>query len=229
MSNWNALVVEDEPEIRRFVRKTLEEEGWRVYEAASVISAHRMVDEIKPDLILLDLGLPDGDGVNFMTTLRQKVQTPVIVLSARNLEGDKVAALDAGADDYLTKPFGLAELLARVRVVKRRLTQAQVEKQPMTFRFGTIEVDPPARRVTKSGLLVHLTPIEYKLLLALIESPGRVLTHGELLRRVWGPGRIEQGYLVRIHMSHLRGKLEDDPTQPRYLITEAGIGYRLVE
>jgi two-component system, OmpR family, KDP operon response regulator KdpE len=229
MSNWNALVVEDEPEIRRFVRKTLEEEGWRVYEAGSVISAHRMVDEVKPDLILLDLGLPDGDGVTFMTKLRQKVQTPVIVLSARNLEGDKVAALDAGADDYLTKPFGLAELLARVRVVKRRLAQAKIEKQPVTFQFGAIEVDPPAMRVTKNGVLVHLTPIEYQLLLALVESPGRVLTHGELLRRVWGPGRIEQGYLVRIHMSHLRGKLEDDPTQPRFLITEAGIGYRLVE
>jgi two-component system, OmpR family, KDP operon response regulator KdpE len=229
MSNWNALVIEDEPEIRRFVRKTLEEEGWRVYEAGSMHGAHRVVDEVSPDLILLDLGLPDGDGVAFMVKLREKLQTPVIVLSARNLERDKVAALDAGADDYLTKPFGLAELLARIRVVKRRLSQARIKQQPLTFRFGTIEVDPPGRRVTRNGALVHLTPIEYKLLLALIESPGRVLTHGELLRRVWGPGRIEQGYLVRIHMSHLRSKLEDDPTQPRFLITEAGIGYRLVE
>jgi two-component system KDP operon response regulator KdpE len=229
MSNWNALVVEDEPEIRHFVRKTLESEGWRVYEAGSMQSATRQAAEITPDLILLDLGLPDGDGVNFVSALRQKSQVPVIVLSARNLERDKVAALDAGADDYLSKPFGLAELLARVRVVKRRLTLARMAQQPETFKFGAIEVDPPARRVSKNGALVHLTPIEYKLLLTLIENAGRVLTHGELLRRVWGPGRIEQGYLVRIHMSHLRSKLEDDPTQPVHLITEAGIGYRLVD
>jgi len=229
MTKWNALVIEDEAPIRQFMRTTLHSEGWRVFEADSVRSGEAAIVEIAPDLILLDLGLPDGDGVHLVERLRKKASTPVIVLSARIREEDKVKALDAGADDYLTKPFGLQELLARIRVVQRRLTREAQSRQPTSFSFGSIEVDPQKRMVLKGGQPARLTPIEYRMLLALIEIPGKVLTHRELLRRVWGPAHHEQLYLVRIHMSHLRGKLEDDPSRPRHLVTEAGVGYRLVE
>jgi two-component system KDP operon response regulator KdpE len=229
MNKWNALVVEDEASIRQFMRTTLQSEGWRVFEADSIKSGETAISEVAPDLILLDLGLPDGDGVRLVERLRRSADTPVIVLSARAREEDKVKALDAGADDYLTKPFGLNELLARIRVVQRRLTRAAESRQPSSFSYGDIEIDADKRWVTKAGEPAHLTPIEYRMLMALIETPGKVLTHRELLRRVWGPAHNEQLYLVRIHMSHLRGKLESDPGQPRHLVTDAGVGYRLIE
>jgi two-component system KDP operon response regulator KdpE len=229
MSKWNALVIEDDLQIRHFVRSTLENEDWRVFEAGSMRDAERSISEIVPDLILLDLGLPDGDGVHLVERLRETSDTPLIVISARTREDEKVRALDAGADDYLTKPFGLNEFLARIRVIQRRLNRAQSQKAPATFAFGDIEIDTVARSVRKGGDTIHLTPIEYRILLALIETPGRVLTHRELLRQVWGPARHEQLYLVRIHMSHLRGKVEADPSRPRHIVTEAGVGYRLIE
>jgi two-component system KDP operon response regulator KdpE len=229
MHKWNALLVEDDLQIRHFVRSTLEKEDWRVFEAGSVREGERSIAEIQPDLILLDLGLPDGDGVGLVERLRQTSDTPLIVISARSREDEKVRALDAGADDYLTKPFGLNEFLARIRVIKRRLDRAQQEKSVAPFTFGDVEVDTAARSVQKAGVAIHLTPIEYRMLLALIETPGRVLTHRELLRQVWGPARHEQLYLVRIHMSHLRGKVEADPSRPKHIVTEAGVGYRLVE
>ena len=229
MSKWNALLIEDDLQIRHFVRTTLEKEDWRVFEAGSMRDGERSIKDIAPDLILLDLGLPDGDGVHLVERLRAGSNTPLIVISARSREEEKVRALDAGADDYLTKPFGLNEFLARIRVVQRRLNRAQSQKAPPNFMFGDIEVDTVARAVRKGGELLHLTPIEYRMLVALIETPGRVLTHRELLRQVWGPARHEQLYLVRIHMSHLRGKVEADPSRPRHIVTEAGVGYRLLD
>ncbi len=181
----------------------------------------------KPDIVIVDLGLPDGDGADLIRDLRTWSGVPVIVLSARTDESDKVNALDAGADDYLTKPFGVAELLARVRAtVRRRAQPAGSEKPAITF--GDIEVDLVARNVKRRGELVHLTPIEYRLLALLIANAGRVLTHRQILRDVWGPSHVESPHYVRVYMGHLREKLEDDPAQPKHLITETAVGYRLV-
>jgi two-component system KDP operon response regulator KdpE len=221
-----ALLVEDEPQIRRFVRAALEEEGWHVHESASMQRGLIDAGTRKPDLVILDLGLPDGDGIDFITDLREWSNVPVIVLSARVNEADKIKALDAGADDYLSKPFGTGELLARVRATLRRQRQPQADKTGQV-QFGEVVVDLPNRRVTKRGEHVHLTPTEYRLLSVLVANVGRVMTAPQLLRAVWGPAQSDNSHYLRIYMGHLRHKLEDDPAQPQYLLTETAVGYRL--
>jgi two-component system KDP operon response regulator KdpE len=227
------VVIEDEPQIRRFVRSALEAEGWQVFEADTVQKGLTEACTRKPDLLVLDLGLPDSDGLHLIRDVRGWSGVPIIVLSARNGEGDKIAALDAGADDYLTKPFGIGELLARVRANLRRPRTAlpggsPVEEADPVFRFGQVEVDRQARLVRRSGAEVHLTPIEYRLLSVLIANAGRVLTHRQLLREVWGPSHVGQSHYLRIYMGHLRQKLEADPAQPQHLLTETAVGYRLL-
>lgn len=221
------LLVEDEPQIRRFVRAAMEEEGWQVFEAETMKRGLIDAGTRKPNLIILDLGLPDGDGMNFIADIRAWSQVPVIVLSARVSEGDKIRALDAGADDYLIKPFGVGELLARVRSTIRRHRRGDGDAQG-SFTFGDIKVDLNARLVTKANQMVHLTPTEYRLLSVLVANAGRVVTNPQLLREVWGPSHSESGHYLRIYMGHLRQKLEDDPAQPRYLLTETAVGYRLL-
>jgi two-component system KDP operon response regulator KdpE len=222
-----ALLVEDEPQIRRFVRAALEEEGWQVHESATVRRGLIDAGTRTPDLVILDLGLPDGDGIDFIHEVRTWSGVPVIVLSARTAEADKIAALDAGADDYLTKPFGVGELQARVRATLRRRRQPDAADAGLV-RFGDVTVDLKDRRVTRGGAGVRLTPTEFKLLAVLAASAGRLLTNPQLLRSVWGPSHLEDGHYLRIYMGHLRHKLEDDPAQPRYLLTETGVGYRLL-
>jgi two-component system, OmpR family, KDP operon response regulator KdpE len=223
----SAVVVEDEPQIRRFVRTALEAEGWQVFEASTVKQGLVEAGTRRPDLIVLDLGLPDGDGVDYLRDLRGWSTVPVIVLSARSDETDKIAALDAGADDYLTKPFGVGELMARVRVALRRGLGAGEAGSPV-FRFGDVEVDRVARRVLRAGEPVHLTPIEYRLLGELMANAGKVLTHRQLLKAVWGPAHVEQSHYLRVYMGNLRQKLEDNPAQPKHLVTETAVGYRLM-
>ena len=220
------LVVDDEPQIRRALRTSLEAHG---YEAESVGTGGEGVVRVAdrpPDLVLLDLGLPDGDGLTVLHRLPADARPPVIVLSARGQEGDKVTALDAGAEDYLTKPFGAGELLARIRVVLRRVGSAPA---PDVIEVGPIRIDQPRHTVTVGGHDVHLTPIEFRLLLELARHPGRVLTHRQLLREVWGPNAIEEVHYLRVHRGALRRKIEADPARPQWLLTEAGVGYRLRE
>ncbi|MDB5955905.1 two-component system response regulator KdpE [Ramlibacter sp.] len=228
MSQAVAVIVEDEPQIRRFVRSALEAEGWQVHEADTFKRGLAEAGTRKPDLLVLDLGLPDGDGVDLIRDVRGWSSVPIIVLSARGDELDKIAALDAGADDYLTKPFGVGELLARVRANLRRPRPGGESAQESVFRFGEIEIDRQARLVRRTGTEVHLTPIEYRLLTVLVANAGRVLTHRQLLREVWGPSHGEQNHYLRIYMGHLRAKLEADPAQPRHLLTETAVGYRLL-
>ncbi len=211
-----AILVEDERQIRRFVRTALETEGWSVHEADTMRQGLTDAGTRKPDLIILDLGLPDGDGVEFLHDLRGWSKVPVIVLSARVSEQDKIEALDAGADDYLTKPFGVGELLARVRAASRRRLEAGAEAGAI-FEFGDVKVDLSLRTAHKGGAPIHLTPIEYRLLSLLIANAGKVLTHRQILREVWGPAHSEDGHYVRVYMGHLRHKLEDDPTQPKHI------------
>ena len=222
-----AVLIEDERQIRRFVRAALESEGWSVHESETLKQGLVEAGTRKPDVVIVDLGLPDGDGVDLIRDLRTWSGVPVIVLSARSDESDKVEALDAGADDYLTKPFGVAELLARVRATVRRRAQPAGSEKP-AIAFGDIEVDLVARTVKRRSELVHLTPIEYRMLALLIANAGRVLTHRQILRDVWGPSHVESPHYVRVYMGHLREKLEDDPAQPKHLITETAVGYRLV-
>ena len=222
-----AVIVEDEQQIRRFVRTALESEGWAVHEAGTLRQGLVEAGTRKPDMVILDLGLPDGNGIDFIRQFRGWSSVPVIVLSARTEETDKIEALDAGADDYLTKPFGVGELLARVRAAARRRVGAG--EREAVFRFGDIEVDQSRRVVRKRGADVHLTPIEYRLLALFIAHAGKVLTHRQILREVWGPAYVEHGHYVRVHMGHLRQKLEDDPAQPVHLVTETAVGYRLVD
>ena len=227
-----AIVIEDEPQIRRFVRAALEGEGWQVHEADTLKRGLTEAGTRKPDLLVLDLGLPDGDGVDLIRDVRGWSAVPIIVLSARSDEADKIAALDAGADDYLTKPFGVGELLARVRANARRPRATAGEGaaggEDVVFCFGEVALDRAARLVRRNGIEVHLTPIEYRLLQVLVAHAGRVLTHRQLLREVWGPSHGEQSHYLRIYMGHLRQKLEADPAQPRHLLTETAVGYRLV-
>ncbi|MDN5752503.1 MAG: two-component system response regulator KdpE [Nitrosospira sp.] len=221
-----ALIVEDEPQIRRFVRMALETEGWQTFESETMRRGLIDAGTRRPDLIILDLGLPDGDGADFILDVRKWSSVPIIVLSARVNEQDKVNALDAGADDYLTKPFGVGELLARVRAMQRRNFQLGVNDDGVC-EFGDVKIDLKARLITRANQVVHLTPIEYRLLLALVKNAGRVVTSPQLLREVWGPSHSENGHYLRIYMGHLRQKLEDDPAQPKYLQTETAVGYRL--
>lgn len=219
------LIVEDEAQIRRFVRLTLEAEGHTVHEADTYQRGLIEAGTRRPDLLVLDLGLPDGDGVELIRELRQWSAMPVIVLSARSAETSKVAALDAGADDYLVKPFGSGELSARVRAQLRRHQQQTPAGEPL-IAFGDIRIDLVRRVVERAGEELHLTPIEYKLLTHLASQPDRVITHAQLLKAVWGPGHLEDMHYVRVHMANLRKKVEDQPSMPRHLITETGVGYR---
>ena len=219
------LIVEDEPHIRRFVRLALEGEGCRVLEADRVNGGLEQAAAEKPDLVVLDLGLPDGDGLGFIRAYRAWSERPLVVLSARSLEADKVAALDAGADDYIAQPFGVAELLARVRALLRRGEQ-RGEPAEAVLSFGDVEVDLARRNVTRAGQPVHLTPREYHLLTTLVAHRGRVLTQRQLLAEVWGPGYAGHGHYLRIYVARLRHKLEADPARPRHLLTELGVGYR---
>ncbi|GKV90812.1 two-component system response regulator KdpE [Pectobacterium carotovorum] len=220
------LIVEDEKEIRRFVRQALEGEGCRVFDAETMQRGLLEAATRKPDLIILDLGLPDGNGIDYIRDLRQWSSLPVIVLSARTDEQDKIDALDAGADDYLTKPFGIGELLARLRVALRRHSNTQQETPLVSF--SNITVDLLNRQVNREGQELHLTPIEFRLLATLLASPGKVLTQRQLLTQVWGPNAVEHSHYLRIYMGHLRQKLESDPARPRHLLTETAIGYRFM-
>ncbi|HET7754458.1 MAG TPA: response regulator [Anaeromyxobacteraceae bacterium] len=218
------LVVEDEPQVRRFLRASLSSRGYRLLEATTAREARQLATSHNPDLFLLDLGLPDEDGVELTRDLRGWASAPIIVLSARGREEDKVKALDAGADDYLTKPFGVNELLARMRVALRHARAVPTEGA--LIEVGPLRVDSARREVTVDGVEVRLTPTEFKLLLLLARNAGKVLTHGMILREVWGPNATQAHY-VRVQMAELRRKLEQDPARPRLLLTEVGVGYRL--
>ena len=219
------LLIEDETQIRRFVRSALEGECHQVLECGTLAQSMAHVHGEKPQLAILDLGLPDGDGISFIRELRTHSEMPVLVLSARSAEGDKIRALDAGADDYLIKPFSVGELLARVRALLRR-NRADNSAAKTVFHFGDVEVDLVQRLVTRNGNIVHLTPIEYRLLCAMLANIEKVMTYRQLLRAVWGNAHVESNHYLRIYVSHLRQKLEDDPTQPKHFLTETGVGYR---
>ena len=223
----NILVIEDDAQIRRFIETTLSAQAWKVFEADTLKQGLVEAGTRKPDVVILDLGLPDGSGMDFIREFRCWSSVPVIVLSARTEETDKVAALDAGADDYLTKPFGVAELLARIRANARR--QLASQENVKVFSFGDVGVDHEKRIVSKAGREIHLTPIEYRLLSVLIANAGRVMTQRQLLREVWGPTHSEHSHYLRIYMGHLRQKLEDEPAQPKHILTETAVGYRLVQ
>ena len=221
------LLIEDDAAIRRFVRLAFENAGHQVFEAETLQRGLIDAATRKPDLIVLDLGLPDGNGVDLIRDLRGWSAVPVIVLSARVGEADKIDALDAGADDYLVKPFSVGELLARVRAALRRHASAGVEIQSLVC-FGDCELDLLRRQVRRAGQHLHLTSVEYKLLAALASRDSQVLTHRQLLREVWGPGHVDHSHYLRIYMGHLRKKLELDPAQPVHFLTETGVGYRFV-
>jgi two-component system KDP operon response regulator KdpE len=221
------VLVEDEPQIRRFLRATLTGQGYRLFEATTGATGIIEVGSRQPDVVIIDLGLPDIDGIEVIRRLREWTAVPIIVLSARGQERDKVTALDAGADDYVSKPFGAGELLARIRVALRHTAGASHEADEAAFKVGELRVDLLRRHVAVGPAEVRLTPIEYKLLTTLIRHAGKVVTHQQLLREVWGPTHTDQAHYVRIYMAHLRHKLEAEPARPRYLLTEPGVGYRL--
>lgn len=223
-SGARVLVVDDESAIRRFLRASLSAHGYEVFEADSGQAALSSVLADRPDLILLDLGLPDLDGVEVTRLLREWTSLPIIIVSVRGQEADKVAALDSGADDYLTKPFGVGELLARMRVALRR---ANLSSSDPVFAAGDLVVDLAAREVRVTGSLIQLTPTEYDLLRVLVTHAGKVLTHNQLLHQVWGPGYEQEAHLLRVNISNLRRKIEPEPARPRYIRTEPGVGYRL--
>jgi two-component system KDP operon response regulator KdpE len=218
------LVIEDEPQLRKFLRAALSG-AYRLVEAATAREAEQLAPSHNPDLFLLDLGLPDGDGVDLAKRFREWSQAPIIVLSARGREEDKVRALDAGADDYLTKPFGVNELLARMRVALRHASRSE-DGNPEPISIGPLTIDLARREVHVSGKEVRLTPTEYKLLALFARHSGKVLTHGQVLKEVWGP-RATEVHVARVHVAELRKKIEADPARPRLLVTEPGVGYRL--
>jgi two-component system, OmpR family, KDP operon response regulator KdpE len=222
------LVIEDEEPIRKFLRVSLGAQGYRLVESANGKDGLLQAATAQPDLIILDLGLPDMDGVDLTRQIREWSQVPIIIVSARGKEQDKVVALDAGADDYLTKPFSVSELLARLRVALRHRVATHADAAPL-FENGHLKVDLVRREVTLAGNPIHLTPNEYRLLALLVKYAGRVLTHRQLLKEIWGPGSSQETHYLRVYMNQLRQKLEPDPAQPKYLITEPGIGYRLTE
>jgi two-component system KDP operon response regulator KdpE len=221
------VVIEDEAQIRRFLRTTLTSEGYQVIEAETGKQGLSEAATRKPDLIILDLGLPDMDGVEVVKGVRAWSSVPVIILSARSQESDKISALDAGADDYLVKPFGIGELLARIRVALRHVSSTANGEEEGVFSVDELKVDMIHRKVTVSGTEVHLTPIEYRLLTVLVKHAGKVLTHRLLLKEVWGPNHVDRAHYLRIYMGILRHKLEKEPARPRFLLTEVGVGYRL--
>ncbi len=223
------LLIEDDPQIRRFLRAALPAHGYRLVEAETGESGLTQAATRTPDVVLLDLGLPDVDGLDVTRRLREWSQVPIVVLSARGLEGDKVAALDAGADDYLTKPFGVEELLARLRVALRHAARAGSGSAGPLFATGDLTVDLAGRQVRVRGQEVHLTPTEFKLLALLVKHAGKVVTQRQLLVEVWGPGSARNAHYLRVQMYGLRHKLEETPARPRYLVTEPGVGYRLRE
>ncbi len=219
------LVIEDDADIRGLIIKVIKGMDLVAFEAQTIFGGSQVAAKEKPDLIILDLGLPDGDGLGFINNYRTWSTNPILVLSARMQEHEKVKALDAGADDYLTKPFGTAELMARIRVLLRRLSKSEVNTP--IFSFGDVRIDLSLRKVTKANEEIHLSPIEYQLLNILLTNSGKVVTHRQLLKEVWGGQHTEDNHYLRIYMGHLRQKLEDDPTQPKFLLTETGVGYRL--
>lgn len=227
-STSTLVVIEDDPQIRRFLRTGLSAEPFRIFEAETGRAGLVEAATRKPDLVILDLGLPDLDGVEVVAELRAWYTRPIIILSARSNEQEKIKALDAGADDYLTKPFGIGELLARIRAALRRAARDAGVAAENSIEFGEVRVDLAARRVQRGGSDVHLTPNEYRLLAALVRHAGKVCTHRQLLAEVWGPSHVEHGHYLRIYMAQLRHKLEADPTNPHFLRTEAGVGYRLL-
>jgi two-component system KDP operon response regulator KdpE len=226
MTGPRVLVIDDEVQIRRFLRIGLETHGYEVHEVANGLEGIRRAAQLRPDVIILDMGLPDIDGLELLQRLRDWTETPTIILSVRSTDRDKVAALDAGADDYLTKPFSLDELMARMRVAQRHV-QAGLELPVYTN--GSVEVDLANRQVTRNGEPVKLTPTEYALLRLLVQHAGRVLTHKQILREVWGSEYVEETHYLRVYFAQLRQKLEDDPSLPHLILTEPGVGYRLVE
>jgi len=220
------LIIEDEVQIRRFVRSSLASHGYALLEAGSGQEGVEHAAQSRPDCVILDLGLPDMEGLEVLRRIRSWSAVPIVILTARGQEQDKIALLDAGADDYLTKPFGVGELLARLRAAMRRTAGLPATEQPV-MRIGDIRIDMAHRQVSRNGEAIHLTPIEYRLLVALLRHQGRVVTQRQLLQEVWGPEYGDAGHYLRIYMQHLRHKLEDDPARPRYLLTEPGVGYRL--
>jgi two-component system KDP operon response regulator KdpE len=226
MSGLTLLVIDDEPQVRRFLRTSLASTGHTLIEAATGEAGLAEASRQHPDVILLDLGLPDLDGIDVTRRLREWTETPIIILSARDQDQAKVAALDAGADDYLTKPFSLPELLARIRVAERHADQLG-EKKDAIFTLGDLRIDLASRVVTRGGEEVRLTPIEYKLLTTLARKADHVLTYQQLLKDIWGPRYATQKQYLHVYMGHLRNKLELDPARPRFLVTEPGVGYRL--
>ena len=221
------LLIEDEPQMRRFLRITLQSQGYRLVDAATAQEGMMQATTRNPDVVLLDLGLPDLDGLEVTKRLREWAQTPIIVISAREQELDKIRALDAGADDYLTKPFNAGELLARIRVALRHASRRSAGQQEPVFVLQNLRVDLSQRQVFVGDSEVHLTPIEYKLLKVLIHHAGKVITHSQLLKEVWGPAHVNEVQYLRVYMTQLRHKLEADPARPRFLMNEPGIGYRL--
>ena len=227
MSKLRVLIVEDEVDIRRFIRLSLEREGMTVFEATTAAQARIESASRQPHLVIVDLGLPDEDGKDFIRDMRNWSSAPVLVLSARDREEEKVEALNVGADDYLTKPFGVPELIARVRAQLRRANVVSVGRTSSIEKFGKIHVDLATYEVIRAGVPVHMTPTEFRLLTALIRGYGKVITHLQLLLEVWGPGYVDRPHYLRVYMTNLRQKLEDDPAQPKHLITELQVGYRL--
>jgi two-component system KDP operon response regulator KdpE len=220
------LVIEDEPPLQKLLRVTLAASGYQVIESATAGDGIIQAATTPPDLIILDLGLPDADGVEVIRRIREWSSMPIIVVTARGKEQDKIVALDAGADDYLTKPFSVGELLARVRVVLRHLATLQTDSAATQISFANIQIDLAKREVLKSGNRLQLTPTEYRLMITLVKNSGKVMTHAQLLKEVWGPDATHENHYVRVFMNQLRQKIEDDPSDPKHFLTETGIGYR---